>query len=383
MTNPSGSVLLAAGGTAGHLFPAFALAEELSRRNIPVDLMTDHRAERYSAGFPARRVYTVPAATLLSRSPLAVMQTGLTLSRGVLAAYQFLGEIGPAVAVGFGGYPTVPPLLAARLRGIRSVIHEQNAALGRANRLLARSVDAIATSFINTGALADAWKAKVHLTGNPVREAVVRAANMPHAAPGREGPFSLLIFGGSQGARFFADTVPEALARLPEETRTRLNVVQQAREEDVARVEAAYAGTGIRAEVATFFADLPQRMARAHLVIARAGATSVAELTAIGRPSILIPLPHAVEGDQLRNASELARAGGAWCLEQKDVTPERLRDEITRLAANPERLAQAAAAARACGRPDAVMRLAGVVERLMSGQSLNVPDIAPSGGGEG
>lgn len=369
MSGAGKSVLLAAGGTAGHLFPAFALAEELVRRKIPVDLMTDQRGERYGAGFPARRVYTVPAATLTGRSPAAVVKTGVTLSRGVWAAYQLLGSIAPAAAVGFGGYPTVPPLLAARLRGIPSALHEQNAILGRANRLLARSVDVIATSFAVTAGAEEALAAKVRLTGNPVREAVLRAAAMPYAAPRPGAPFSLLVFGGSQGARFFSDTVPGALAALPADLRARISLVQQAREEDISRVEAAYAEAGIRAAVAAFFTDLPQRMAAAHLVIARAGASTVAELTAMGRPSLLVPLPHAVEGDQQRNAAELARAGGAWCLEQKDVTPERLASEISALAGAPERLAAAAKAAGACGRPDAVGRLADLVDRLLAGRT--------------
>lgn len=364
MSEQSPSVMLAAGGTGGHLFPAFALAEELARRGYAVDLATDMRGDRYGTGFPARAVYKIPSATLAGRSPLALARTAATLARGVGEAWRLLGRVRPAVVIGFGGYPSFPPLIAARMRRIPTALHEQNAVLGRANRLLARRVDAVATSFAATRFLDGPLAAKARFTGNPVRDVVIAAAGEPYRVPEAGEPFRLLVFGGSQGARILADVVPQALADLPGPLRRRLEVVQQARDEDLARVVAAYRAAGISATVQPFFRDLPRRMAASHLVIGRSGASSVAELTVIGRPSILVPLPHALDNDQLQNATRLAESGGAWCIEQKDLSPQRLGAEIAGLAAEPGRLAAAAEAARRAGRPDAVARLAELIEGL-------------------
>lgn len=350
--------MLAAGGTGGHLFPAFALAEELQRRGVAVDLITDMRGDRYGSGFPARQVYQVPAATLASRSPVAAAQTAIALARGTRAAHKILGRVRPSVVVGFGGYPTFPPLMAARIRGIPGVLHEQNAVLGRANRMLAKRVTGIATSFENTKYLDGALTAIARFTGNPVRQVVIDAAATPYAPSEADSKFQLLVFGGSQGARFFSDAMPPALAKLPSAIKSRLHVTQQAREEDLDRVRAAYAASGIAADIAAFFKDLPARMAHAHLVIGRAGASTVAELTVVGRPGLLVPLPHALDNDQLNNARRLAESGGGWCIEQKDLTPERLSAEIERLVGAPATLAAAAEAAKRSGRPDAVARLA-------------------------
>ncbi len=361
--------MLAAGGTGGHLFPAFALAEELKRRGIAVDLITDMRGDRYGTGFPARQVYQIPAATLAGRSPLAAARTGVILARGVKAALDIFGSVKPSAVVGFGGYPTFPPLIAARWKRIPSALHEQNAVLGRANRMLAKRVTAVATSFEVTKLLDGPLKAKVRFTGNPVRDAVIDWAARPYRPSAAGETFNLLVFGGSQGARYFSDAVPPALAALPAEFKARLNVTQQCREEDLQRTRDAYSQAGITCEVAPFFKALPEIMANAQLVIARAGASSVAELTVLGRPSILVPLPHALDNDQLQNATRLAESGGGWCIEQKDLDPERLSGEIARLMASPDALAGAAAAAKAQGRPDAVIRLADLVEGLMGRRS--------------
>ena len=363
-------MMLAAGGTGGHLFPAQALAEELGRRGIAVELATDTRGDRYGTGFPARRVHQIASATLAGHSAGDVVNTGVTLARGVAAAFKLMGISRPAAVVGFGGYPSFPPVVAARMRGIPSALHEQNAVLGRANRLLARRVTAIATSFATVAMLDGDLAAKARFTGNPVRATVIDAAATPYPLPLRNGSLNLLVFGGSQGARFFSDSVPPALAALPFAERAQLSVTQQAREEDVERVRAAYAAARIRAEVAPFFIDLPRRMAASHLVIGRAGASSIAELAVIGRPSILVPLPHAVDNDQLLNARNLSAAGGAWLIEQANFTPQRLAAEISRLAGDPQALISAAAAARATGRPDAVQRLADLVQELMAGGRL-------------
>ena len=357
--------MLAAGGTGGHLFPAFALAQELGRRSIPVDLVTDTRGDRYGGDFPARAVYRVPSATLAGRSIVKAGNAVWMLMRGIRAAHKLLGEVKPAAVVGFGGHPAFPPLVAARLRGIPTALHEQNAVLGRANRMLAKRVTTIATSFEHTRFLTGQALARTRVTGNPVRDQVIDWATQSYTPPHPVGPFSILVFGGSQGARFFADIMPPALALLPESIREQLFVVQQCRPEDLKKVEAAYQARGVRAHLASFFNNLPEEMARAHLVIGRSGASTVAELTVMGRPAILVPLPHAIDNDQLQNALELAESGGAWCIEQKDLTVERLGGAITQLLTSPGALTEAAGAAKRLGRPDAVERLADLVEELM------------------
>lgn len=365
MTREPPSILLAAGGTGGHLFPAFALAEELARRGLAVDLVTDMRGDRYGTGFPARSVYQLPAATPGGkRNPIAMGRAGFTLLRGIRKARKLLRSLQPAAVVGFGGYPTIPPLVAARMLGIPAVIHEQNAVLGRANRALARHAAAVATSFRKTKRLDGPLAQKAHFTGNPVRDAVIEAAKVPYPALEHGGTLRLLVFGGSQGARFFSETVPPALATLPLAIRQRLKLVQQARSEDVAEVTAQAAAAGIDAEIATFFKSLPEIMAGSHLVIARAGASSVSELAVIGRPSILVPLPHSLDSDQLENATNLAESGGSWCIEQKELTPLRLATELGRLFDSPEKLAVAAARAKAQGQAGAVGLLADLVESV-------------------
>ncbi|MGH1418580.1 MAG: undecaprenyldiphospho-muramoylpentapeptide beta-N-acetylglucosaminyltransferase [Hyphomicrobiaceae bacterium] len=366
------TILLAAGGTGGHLFPAFALGEELGRRGYIVDLVTDMRGDRYGSDFPAREIYQVPAATLGGggRKVGKVVKTAATLTKGTTAAYRLLKRVRPDAVVGFGGYPTFPPLVAAKMRAIPTALHEQNAVLGRANRMLAGRVTAIATSFEQTKYLSEKLSQKVVVTGNPVRDRVIAAAQTPFDPPTGDKPFKLIVFGGSQGARYFSDTVPTALAAMPLEIRQRIQIVQQCREEDLERVKKAYATIGVVAQLATFFADLPQLIAESHLVVGRAGASSIAELTVIGRPSILVPLPHALDNDQLNNARQLAESGGAWCIEQKDLSAERLADEIVALATSGDRLVAAADAARRQGRPDAVARFGDLVVKLAEKDSI-------------
>lgn len=358
------TILLAAGGTGGHLFPAFALAEELGKRSYAVDLATDMRGDRYGTSFPARTVYRIRSATLRGKSPLAVAITGLALARGTWAARKILRDVKPAVVVGFGGYPTFPPLLAAKAAGVPAVLHEQNAVLGRANKMLAHHVQRIAISFPETKFLKAEWADKVRVVGNPVRALVLAAAAHDYPELRPDGPFRIVVFGGSQGARMLSDRVPEAVAGLPEALKARLHVIQQAREEDVQRVREAYERAGISAEIAHFFADLPDKISRAHLVVARSGASTVAELTVIGRPAILVPLPGSLDNDQLLNATQLAESGAAWCIEQKDFSIQRLSGELERLASAPETLNAAARAARRLARPQAVADLADVVEEL-------------------
>jgi UDP-N-acetylglucosamine--N-acetylmuramyl-(pentapeptide) pyrophosphoryl-undecaprenol N-acetylglucosamine transferase len=356
-------VLLAAGGTGGHLFPAQALAEALRQRGVELDLATDERATRYGHDFPARATHVIPSATIRGRDPLSLLKTGGALTLGVAKAWALLGRIRPAAVVGFGGYPTLPPLLAARMRQIPSAIHDANAVMGRANRMLAPRVTAIATSFPGI-ALGGSLASKATYTGNPVRPMVLAAAAQPFAAPSSGGPFSLLITGGSQGARVMADIVPAAIEHLTPDLRARLSITQQARGEDETRVREAYARLGAKAEVAPFFSDLPARIAASHLIVSRSGASTVAELAAIGRPSILVPLPGALDQDQLANANVLAKAGGAIVLKQDDFTPERLAKEIAALAADQGRLSAMAAGAKSAGVLDAAERLADLVLRV-------------------
>jgi UDP-N-acetylglucosamine--N-acetylmuramyl-(pentapeptide) pyrophosphoryl-undecaprenol N-acetylglucosamine transferase len=357
-------ILLAAGGTGGHLFPASALAQELGRRGQAVDLATDERAGKYDADFPARAVHRIPSATLTGRSPLAMAKTFSRLGVGFFGALGLLARVRPAAVIGFGGYPTLPPLIAARVLWIPTAIHEQNAVMGRANRLLASVVDRIALSFLPTKHLQPKDLGKSVLAGTPVRDAVRTYRDVPYEPPEPSGPLRLLVFGGSQGAQFFSDVMPKALMALPSELRRRLNVVQQAREEDLERLTGVYKEAEIAVHIATFFRDLPERMAKAHLVIARAGASTVAELTAIGRPSLLVPLPHALDNDQLENATRLEEAGGGWCFRQADLTPERLASELERLFGAPDLLTSAAAKAKALAPEDAAAKLADLVEEL-------------------
>jgi UDP-N-acetylglucosamine--N-acetylmuramyl-(pentapeptide) pyrophosphoryl-undecaprenol N-acetylglucosamine transferase len=357
-------ILLCAGGTGGHLFPAEALAVVLEKRGLAIELATDARAAQFK--FPARAMHIIPSATVRGRDPVSLARTLTVLTIGLAKAWLLIGRIRPAVVVGFGGYPTVPPLFAASARGVPSVLHEQNGVMGRANRLLASRVTAIATSFPSLTNLDPRLSAKVTFTGNPVRAQVVEAAAIPYTAPAAGAPLSLVVFGGSQGAHVMAEIVPPALTRLAPEIRARLRVVQQARAEDIESVRAAYAEAGIVAECAPFFADLPRRMAQARVVISRSGASTVAELSAIGRPGILVPLPHALDQDQFANAGVLAQAGGAIRIEQRDFTPERLAAEIAALAADPARLARMAIAAKSAGAIDAAERLADLVIKVAS-----------------
>jgi len=361
-------VLVAAGGTGGHLFPAEALAAALIKQGLAVHLATDRRAARYGGAFADESIHVIASATLRARNPFALLSTTMSLGVGVAQAWALIGKLKPVAVIGFGGYPTVPPVMAAGWRGVPTLIHEANAVIGRANRLLAPRVTAIATTFPDVLGNDPRLAAKVSLTGNPVRPAVIAAAATPYPAAAES--LQVLIFGGSQGARVMADVVPDAIGKLAAPLRSRLTIFQQARDEDVSRVRATYSRFAVSAEVAPFFADLPARIAASHLIVARSGAGTVAELAAIGRPAILVPLPHSIDQDQLANAGVLERAGGAVRLVQSGLTPQRLATEIAALADAPQRLAAMAAAARSVGRLDAAERLAKLVLRV-AGRGAN------------
>jgi UDP-N-acetylglucosamine--N-acetylmuramyl-(pentapeptide) pyrophosphoryl-undecaprenol N-acetylglucosamine transferase len=353
-------VLLAAGGTGGHLFPAAALADALFRRGVEIELATDDRALKYGQDFPARAIHAFPSATTTGAGALSKAKAAVTLAAGVSAALMRLRRIKPRAVVGFGGYPTVPPLLAASLLRIPTVLHEQNAVMGRANRFLSPRVSIVACGFPDLKGADAKTRAKARYTGNPVRPAVIAAAATPY--PDLTGQrLRVLVTGGSQGARVMADVVPEALALLDPDERQWIRLTQQARGEDKARVAAACARMKFPVEVAEFFADLPARIAAAHLVIGRAGASTVSELAVIGRPSVLVPFPHALDQDQAANAAALAASGGAVVVPQTEFTPERLVALLREALASPAKLAASAKAAKAAGIADAADRLADLV----------------------
>jgi UDP-N-acetylglucosamine--N-acetylmuramyl-(pentapeptide) pyrophosphoryl-undecaprenol N-acetylglucosamine transferase len=357
-------ILLAAGGTGGHLFPAEALGVELMKRGLRIRLVTDSRALRYSGLFSKDMTDVVPSETVRSKSPLALARTGLMLATGTAVAFNLMRRLKPAAVVGFGGYPTLPPLIAARLAGIPTVIHDANAVMGRANRFLSKRVSAIATSLPGVLDKEPSLVGKTTTTGTPMRPAILAAAAVPFAAPGPNDPFRVLVVGGSQGARVMSDIVPGAVERLEPALWPRLVLTQQVRDEDMARVRAVYDRLGIKVELAPFFADLPARLAASHVIVSRSGAGTVAELGAIGRPSILVPLPGAIDQDQFANAGVLADVDGAIRIVQPDFTSDRLATELSALAAAPARLAAMAAAARTVGRLDAAERLADLVMKV-------------------
>jgi UDP-N-acetylglucosamine--N-acetylmuramyl-(pentapeptide) pyrophosphoryl-undecaprenol N-acetylglucosamine transferase len=371
-------IVIAAGGTGGHFYPAEALATTLVERGQWVVLMTDARSGALkSTVFDARNQYVLPGAGIAGRGVVRAAKAVFSLAAGVARASGIMRQIRPAAVVAFGGYPSVPPVLAARFLSPRPpvVLHEQNAVLGRANRFLARHASVLALSFAGTSRVPS--KVRRVVTGNPVRPAVTILSQAGYEAPAgprhdgsiqggsiQGGSIRLLVLGGSLGARVFSDIVPGALERLPEAMRARLHVTQQCRAEDLDRVRAAYFASGISAELAPFFADIADRLRTAHLVIARAGASTVAELAVAGRPAILVPLPGAIDDHQTANARALANAGGAWVLPQSDFIAATLTERLNTLLPDPAALASAASFARRVARPDAAAALANVVEQV-------------------
>ena len=356
----TGLVVLAAGGTGGHMFPAEALARALLTRGRRVALMTDSRGEAFGERLPGVALHRIRAGRLsgnLFRKALGLVELAL----GTLEAGRRLRALGPAAVVGFGGYPSVPTMLAAARQKRPTVIHEQNAILGRANRLLASRARRIATSFAEVAGLSAADRGRVTETGNPVRPAVTALRGTPYIESSSDAGFELLVLGGSQGARILSAVIPSALAQLPEPLRRRLRLTQQARPEDLEAVRAAHAASGISAEIRPFFDDVPARLARAQLVIARSGASTVAELTVMGRPAILVPYRYAADDHQTANARALEAAGAAWVMSETAFTVDSLSRRLAALMEAPETLAKAARAAHGLGRPDAAERLADLV----------------------
>jgi len=354
--------VLAAGGTGGHMIPAHALAEELLARGHRVALVTDDRGARIPGLFDKVQVHILPAGRL-SGGPVGWLKAARAIAIGRTMALRLYETFLPSAVIGFGGYPALPALLAARRDRIPTLIHEQNAVLGRVNRLMAGKVDAIATAYTNVQRLPAKAAGKVRLVGNPVRDEIRALRDQPFPPLTEDGIFRVLVTGGSQGASILSEVVPEGLALLPEHFRRRLQVTQQCREEDIDKVRLLYASLGIAADLATYLPDLPARLGWAHLVIARAGASTIAELTAAGRPAILVPLPSATDDHQTFNAREMARAGGARMIAQPKFTPTELAKQMQKLGLEPASLAKVAELAKGAGRPDAAKDLADLVER--------------------
>jgi UDP-N-acetylglucosamine--N-acetylmuramyl-(pentapeptide) pyrophosphoryl-undecaprenol N-acetylglucosamine transferase len=353
--------ILAAGGTGGHMMPAHALAGELRRRGHRVALITDERGKRIPGLFDDVEVHVMPAGRVAG-GPLGWLKAWAGIRAGRAMARRLYRACEPTAVIGFGGYPALPALLAALDRGIATAVHEQNAVLGRVNRLLARRVDAIATAYPKVERLKPRFASKVHLVGNPVREEVKAIGDRRFPDYGPETPLRLLVTGGSQGATILSTVVPAGLGLLPDDMKRRIEVVQQCRPEDIEAVRATYRQLGIEAELATYLEDLPSVLATSHLVVARAGASTIAELTVAGRPAILVPLPSAMDDHQTANAHEMAQAGGARAIAQSVFTPASLAAAIGEMAGDAEALIAAAAHAKACGRPRATEDLADLVE---------------------
>jgi UDP-N-acetylglucosamine--N-acetylmuramyl-(pentapeptide) pyrophosphoryl-undecaprenol N-acetylglucosamine transferase len=382
MTSVSRHYVLAAGGTGGHLIPAFALAVELERRGHHVALVTDERGARIPGKPDFCPAHVLPAGRL-GKNPLTWFKGLRAIGRGRAMALRLFDSFAPSCVVGFGGYPALPALLAAQSAGIATVIHEQNAVLGRVNRLLARRVNAIATAYPEVGRLNPRWAGKVHLVGNPVRAEVLALRKEPFPPLDGEGLLRVLVTGGSQGASILAQVVPDGLAMLPPALRHRLQVTQQCRPEDIEAVRARYAAHQIPAELGTYFEDMATRLGETHLFIGRAGASTIAELTAVGRPGILVPLPIATDDHQAANARELVRSGGARAIRQTGFTPKELAKQVQAIALAPDALAHAAHAAWNCGFPDAVSDLADLVESFGAAPIMDVirMQTAPAPGG--
>ena len=367
---PSGPpVMVTAGGTGGHLFPAEALARELLARGVAVVLVTDRRGKAFGEALPSVSVHRVAAATLQPGLKGALSTVG-ALAYGTFEARRLIARLKPTVVVGFGGYPSLPAVIAARTKGVPVVLHEQNAVLGRANRLMARGARKIAVSFPNVTGLPASCRDRVVRTGNPVRPGVAAVRDAFYTPPGADGPIRLLVMGGSQGARVFSEVVPAAVARVPAALRARLVISQQCRPEDIEGARAAYEGLGVGGvELACFFTDVPARLVGTDLVVCRAGASTMAELTAVGRPAILVPYPYATDDHQTANARALAQAGGAWLMAQPAFTPEALAARLEALLTQPADLALAAAVARGWSVLDAAQRLADTVLDVAHGSS--------------
>lgn len=377
----AGRILLAAGGTGGHMFPAGALAERLKEAGYEVHLATDKRGMAYVSNLPPMDLHQIPAATIYGGGVLGLPKGLLMLTASLLMSFFLVLRLRPKVIIGFGGYPSAAPVIIGLLLGCKVLVHEQNAVLGRVNKLASQLGSYIATSYQTTANLPKKKGAKTRRTGNPLRPAVLKASEGGYRYLSAERAFELLVFGGSQGASFFAEIVPQALALLPKAKRDRLRVVHQVRRDDMRAALTAYGDEGIYSEIRDFFTDLPQRMRRAHLMISRGGASTVAEMTALGVPTIFVPLPGSLDQDQANNVRGLKRAGCAEVVMQKDFTAEKLAALIEKLMDDKKRLHTMSEKARRFAELDADGKLFRYVDCLARQVPIQIE--APKGGRNG
>lgn len=371
--------LLAAGGTGGHMLPAYALASELISRGHRVALVSDDRGLKIP-GAPAEMETHVLPAGRVSGGPIGWIKAALAIYKGRRLGVELIRDFDPAVVVGFGGYPSLPSLLAAGATKRPRVLHEQNAVLGRVNRMMAPRVDAVAVAYRNIQRFPAGHEVKKHITGNPVRDEIIAIREEGYPPLPEDGIVRLLVVGGSLGATVLSDVVPAAIAMLPPALLSRLQVVQQCREADLEMVRAKYAELGVAAECAPYITDFPERLRWAHLVIARAGASTVAELACAGRPAIFVPYPSAMDDHQTYNVVDLVEAGGAISFAQPDFTPAEVAKHIQRMALEPGALENAAARAASCGLPDATRDLADLVESLAAPPMMDVIRVGAASG---
>jgi UDP-N-acetylglucosamine--N-acetylmuramyl-(pentapeptide) pyrophosphoryl-undecaprenol N-acetylglucosamine transferase len=365
MTTSKSLILLTAGGTGGHVFPAEALADELSKRGHRLAFVTDRRGAAYGGSLGGLDTYRISGGGIAGKSITARLQSMGSLVAGYFQARSLIRRLRPAAVIGFGGYASVPAVMAANHLGVPSAVHEQNAVLGRANRLLASGASRIATSFHQVSRISAAWQSKVRRTGNPVRAAILAVRAAPYPAIGER--LTVLVTGGSQGAKIFSDLVPQALIRLPGDLQRRLHIHQQCRAEDIDRVTQLYQQHGISADLQPFFTDVPARLAASHLVICRSGASTVSELAVAGRPAILVPYLHAIDDHQTANARAFAQDGAGWVMAQTSLTPESLAIQLGALLTSADALTLAARRAFAEGQPEAAERLADLMAELAEG----------------
>lgn len=360
MTQPL--IVIAAGGTGGHMFPAQALAEAMLAQGWRVRLSTDPRGARYTQGFPPQvEIAVTDSATFARGGVLAKLMVPLRILGGAIAATLRMRQDRPTVVVGFGGYPSIPAMAAARLLRLPRVLHEQNGVLGRVNQLFAKHVHAVACGTWPTEL--PPGVAGIHC-GNPVRGVIAARAGAPYVAPG-DHPIEILVTGGSQGARVLSDVVPAAITGLAPDLLRFVRVSHQARPEDIDRVTSHYNSHGVRADVQAFFDDMPDRIANAQLVIARAGASTVADVSVIGRPAIFIPLATAIRDEQTANAAGLLAAGAAHVIQESGLTTDGLTAQIAQILSDPDQATAMAETARKTGIPDATARLIEIIDTVI------------------
>lgn len=359
-------ILISAGGTGGHMLPAASLAHDLVSRGFRVEVATDWRGYTFEKFFGGLPMHVLKAGTI--QQGFVRKFTGpAALIVGIVQAYRLIDKLKPAVVIGFGGYPSFPSVYVAQNKKVPTILHEQNAVLGRANVVLSKRADRIALSLPHVEGVSDYDQPKIVVTGNPVREEIGRLYAMPYPLLQSDGPLKIFVMGGSLGAKVFSVVVPAALARLPAAQRARIEIVQQCRVEDIETARDIYVRAGIKARLETFFHDVPDILASSHLVISRSGASTVAEVTTAGRPAIFVPYPYHADMQQKANAETVADQGGAWVMTEEGFTEDALLTRIETFLQNPETLFRAAEAARSCGRPDAARRLGNLVVALASG----------------